>query len=72
MKKPYIIAIDDDLSVLRAVERDLKAKFSSHYRVFAAESHWYSPATDHARRSSRAFVCPDRDDAGCEGNETIS
>ena len=27
MKKPYIIAIDDDLSVLRAVERDLKAKF---------------------------------------------
>ena len=26
MKKPYILAIDDDLSVLRAVERDLKAK----------------------------------------------
>ena len=38
MKKPYIIAIDDDLSVLRAVERDLKAKFSSHYRVLAADS----------------------------------
>jgi thioredoxin reductase (NADPH) len=38
MKKPYIIAIDDDLSVLRAVERDLKTKFSSHYRVLAADS----------------------------------
>jgi thioredoxin reductase (NADPH) len=38
MKKPYIIAIDDDLSVLRAVERDLKAKFSSHYRVLAADA----------------------------------
>ncbi len=38
MKKPYIIAVDDDLSVLRAVERDLKAKFSSHYRVLAADS----------------------------------
>jgi thioredoxin reductase (NADPH) len=38
MKKPYIIAIDDDLSVLRAVERDLKAKFSSHYHVLAADS----------------------------------
>ena len=38
MKKPYIIAIDDDLSVLRAVERDLKTKFSSHYRILAADS----------------------------------
>jgi len=38
MKKPYIIAIDDDLSVLRAVERDLKAKFALHYRILAADS----------------------------------
>jgi thioredoxin reductase (NADPH) len=38
MKKPYIIAIDDDLAVLRAVERDLKVKFSSQYRVLAADS----------------------------------
>jgi thioredoxin reductase (NADPH) len=38
MKKPYIFAIDDDLSVLRAVERDLKAKFSSAYRILAADS----------------------------------
>jgi thioredoxin reductase (NADPH) len=38
MKKPYVIAIDDDVSVLRALERDLKTKFSSHYRVLALDS----------------------------------
>jgi len=38
VKKPYILAIDDDLSVLRAVERDLKAKFSTHYRILASDS----------------------------------
>jgi thioredoxin reductase (NADPH) len=38
MKKPYIMAIDDDLAVLRAVERDLKAQFSPHYRVLTADS----------------------------------
>ena len=38
MKKPYIIAIDDDVSVLRALERDLKTRFSSHYRVLAIDS----------------------------------
>ena len=38
MKKPYIIAVDDDLSVLRAIERDLKTKFSSDYRVLAVDA----------------------------------
>jgi thioredoxin reductase (NADPH) len=38
MKKPYILAIDDDASVLRAVERDLKSKFSTDYRILAAGS----------------------------------
>lgn len=38
MKKPYILALDDDSAVLRAVERDLKSKFSSTYRVLAADS----------------------------------
>ena len=38
MKKPYVLAIDDDLSVLRAVERDLKTKFSSNYRILAIDS----------------------------------
>ncbi len=38
MKKPYILALDDDISVLRAVERDLKSKFSGAYRVMAADT----------------------------------
>ena len=38
MKKPYILAIDDDLSVLHAVERDLKGKFSPNYRIIAVDS----------------------------------
>jgi thioredoxin reductase (NADPH) len=38
MKKPYILAVDDDTSVLRAVERDLKAKFSVSYRILAVDS----------------------------------
>lgn len=38
MRKPYIVAIDDDPAVLRAVERDLKAKFSTDYRILAIDS----------------------------------
>jgi thioredoxin reductase (NADPH) len=38
MKKPYILTIDDDDSVLRAVERDLKMKFSPNYRIIAVDS----------------------------------
>jgi thioredoxin reductase (NADPH) len=38
MKKPYILAIDDDMSVLRAVERDLKSRFSSDYRILTTDS----------------------------------
>lgn len=38
MKKPYILAIDDDSAVLRAVERDLKSKFSQDYRIIAVDA----------------------------------
>jgi thioredoxin reductase (NADPH) len=38
MKRPYILAIDDDVSVLRAVERDVKTRFSPDYRVLGIES----------------------------------
>jgi thioredoxin reductase (NADPH) len=34
--KPAIIAVDDDLPVLRAVERDLRARYGSEYRVLTA------------------------------------
>ena len=37
-KKPFILALDDDPSVLRAVERDLKSKFSTDYRILAVDA----------------------------------
>jgi len=36
--KPVIMTIDDDADVLRAIERDLRRKYSKEYRVLAAES----------------------------------
>jgi thioredoxin reductase (NADPH) len=37
-KKPFILALDDDPSVLRAVERDLKSRFSTDYRILAVDA----------------------------------
>jgi thioredoxin reductase (NADPH) len=36
--KPAILAIDDDEPVLRAIERDLRARYASEYRILAAGS----------------------------------
>ena len=36
--KPAILAVDDDAPVLRAIERDLRARFGTEYRVLAAGS----------------------------------
>ena len=36
--KPVILAVDDDLPVLRAVERDLRARYGNQYRIVAAGS----------------------------------
>ncbi len=38
MAKPVLLAIDDDPEVLRAVERDLRRKYGSQYRVIRADS----------------------------------
>lgn len=38
MAKPYILALDDDPAVLRAVERDLRSQFGGSYRIVAADS----------------------------------
>lgn len=38
MAKPIILAVDDDPPVLRAIERDLRAKYAKEYRVLAADS----------------------------------
>ncbi|HYI66175.1 MAG TPA: FAD-dependent oxidoreductase [Candidatus Limnocylindrales bacterium] len=36
--RPAILAVDDDPPVLRAVERDLRARYGSEYRILAAGS----------------------------------
>ena len=36
--KPVILAVDDDAPVLRAVERDLRARYGKEYRIVAATS----------------------------------
>lgn len=38
MIKPVILTVDDDPSVLRAIERDLKQHYQADYRVLKAES----------------------------------
>lgn len=38
MKLPYIIIIDDDAQVLRAIQRDIRNEFREDYKVVATES----------------------------------
>lgn len=38
MAKPVLLTVDDDQEVLRAIERDLRRKYASEYRVLRAES----------------------------------
>ena len=38
MKLPFIIIVDDDLQVLRAIQRDIRNKYRDDYRIAATES----------------------------------
>src|SRR4051812_34433962 len=38
MPKPVMLTVDDDPDVLRAVERDLRRRYGSEYRVLRADS----------------------------------
>lgn len=38
MAKPVLLTVDDDADVLRAIERDLRRRYSERYRVLRAES----------------------------------
>ncbi|HEY0736307.1 MAG TPA: FAD-dependent oxidoreductase [Herpetosiphonaceae bacterium] len=38
MAKPVLLTVDDDLDVLRAVERDLRKRYAANYRVVRANS----------------------------------
>jgi thioredoxin reductase (NADPH) len=38
MAKPVLLTVDDDREVLRAIERDLRRRYATNYRVLRAES----------------------------------
>jgi len=38
MRKPTIVAVDDDPGVSRAIERDLRARFGAGYRIIRTTS----------------------------------
>jgi thioredoxin reductase (NADPH) len=38
MKLPFIVIVDDDVHVLRAIQRDIRNKFREDYRIAATES----------------------------------
>jgi thioredoxin reductase (NADPH) len=38
MKLPFIVIVDDDVQVLRAIQRDIRNKYRDEYRVAATES----------------------------------
>jgi thioredoxin reductase (NADPH) len=38
MKLPFIIIVDDDEQVLRAIQRDVRTKYNNEYRISAADS----------------------------------
>src|SRR5258708_24034370 len=38
MKLPYLIIVDDDTQVLRAIQRDIRNKYRDEYKVAATES----------------------------------
>ena len=75
MENPVIVAIDDDPQVLRAVERDLRGRFGSAYRIVAADSG--ATALDVVRRlklrgSAVALFLADQRMPGMSGVEFLA
>ena len=60
--KPIILAVDDDLPVLRAVERDLRARYGEPYRIVAASGRRSAGrrAPAHAARQTVALFMVDQ------------
>ncbi len=38
MAKPVLLTVDDDVDVLRAIERDLRSHYGAQYRVLASDT----------------------------------
>ncbi len=74
MKKPVILAVDDDEQVLNAIDRDLRAEFRRDYRVLRASSG--AAALDilrelHTRAEPLALLLADQRMPGMEGVELL-
>ncbi len=63
MAKPVLVTIDDDPEVLRAVERDLRKRYSDRYRVIRADSGetaLHTLQTLHKRNEAVALLLADQ------------
>jgi thioredoxin reductase (NADPH) len=38
IKHPYIIIVDDDMQVLRAIQHDIRSRYREEYKIAATES----------------------------------
>jgi thioredoxin reductase (NADPH) len=75
VENPVIVVVDDDPQVLRAIERDLRGRFGSSYRIVAADSG--ATALDVARRlklrsASVALFLTDQRMPGMTGVEFLA
>ncbi|GAA3938370.1 FAD-dependent oxidoreductase [Hymenobacter algoricola] len=73
-KKPVLLAVDDDLQVLGAIDRDLRSEFRRDYRVLRASSG--AEALDTLRELKRreeplALILADQRMPGMEGVELL-
>jgi thioredoxin reductase (NADPH) len=73
--KPVILAVDDDPSVLAAIERDLRKQYHAEYRVMKANSasEGLDTATELAKRNTPvALFLVDQRMPGMSGTELLS
>lgn len=75
MKKPVILAVDDDPQVLAAVRRDLRSRYRDQYTVVSAGSGQEALAAAHElkrRGDALALIISDQRMPGMLGNELLA